>query len=231
MAKTLVVVGAGPGRGMGVARAFGRHGYRVGLVARTKDRLDAQVAELAGLDIPAAAFPADIRDRDALAAALAQVTEALGPADVLDYGPGPSGPVTHAAQTTAAAATAQFDLYVLGAITAVGQILPDMLARGSGTVLITTGAAATVPTPSLANAGLAMAALRNYAQTLHAELAPLGIHTATVTMTAPPSSPTAADTIGAAYYGIHERHTPPEALIGPTGTLTPQAPPSSQSSA
>ncbi|WP_051831721.1 SDR family NAD(P)-dependent oxidoreductase [Streptomyces violens] len=227
MAKTLVMVGAGPGRGMGVARAFGRHGYRVGLVARTKDRLDAQVAELAGLDIPAAAFPADIRDRDALAAALAQATETLGPADVLDYAPGPSGPVTHAAQTTAAAASAQFDLYVLGAITAVGQVLPDMLARGSGTLLITTGAAATVPTPSLANAGLAMAALRNYAQTLHAELTPHGIHTATITMTSPPTSPTAADTIGAAYYTLHERHTPPEAVIGPTGVVTPRPPQSS----
>ncbi|MFI8994717.1 SDR family NAD(P)-dependent oxidoreductase [Streptomyces sp. NPDC053542] len=227
MAKTLVVVGAGPGRGMGVARAFGRHGYRVGLVARTKDRLDSQVAELAGLDIPAAAFPADIRDRDALAAALAQATEALGPVDVLDYAPGPSGPVTHATQTTAAAATAQFDLYVLGAITAVGQVLPDMLNRASGTLLLTTGPAATVPAPALANAGLAMAALRNYAQTLHAELAPHGIHAATVTVTSPPASAAAADTIGAAYYALHEDRGPAEAFIGPTGALGPQPPQSS----
>ncbi|MEV0601336.1 SDR family NAD(P)-dependent oxidoreductase [Streptomyces sp. NPDC050315] len=221
MARTLVMVGAGPGRGMGVARAFGRHGFRVGLVARTKDRLDAQVAELAGLGIPAAAFPADIRDRDALAVALAQATETLGPPDVLDYAPGPSGPVTHATQTTAASAAAQLDLYVRGAITAVGQVLPDMLARGSGTFLITTGPAATTPTPSHANEGLAMAALHHYARALHTELTPQGIHVAAVTLTAPPTSPTTADTIGAAYYDLHERRTPAEAVIGPTGVLAP----------
>ncbi|MGI5470571.1 SDR family NAD(P)-dependent oxidoreductase [Streptomyces sp. CA-132043] len=220
MARTLVVVGAGPGRGMGVARAFGRRGFRVALIARTKDRLDTQVAELAGLDIPAAAFPADIRDRDALAAALAQATETLGPPDVLDYGPGPSGPVTHAAQTTAAAAAAQFDLYVLGAITAVGQVLPDMLARGSGTFLMTTGPAATTAAPSEANAGLAMAALHNYARSLHAELTPHGIHVAAITLTAPPKTQEAADTLGARYHALHDHHTPPEATLTPDGTVT-----------
>ncbi|MFC6062539.1 SDR family NAD(P)-dependent oxidoreductase [Streptomyces ochraceiscleroticus] len=220
MAKTLVVIGAGPGRGMGVARAFGRHGYRVGLIARTKDRLDAQVAELAGLDIPAAAFPADIRDRDALAAALAQATEALGPVDVLDYAPGPSGPVTHAAQTTAASATAQLGLYILGAVTAVGQVLPDMLNRGSGTLLITTGAAATTPAPSQANTGLAMAALHHYARSLHAELHPQGIHVSAVTLTAPPTTTTESDSVGARYYALHESRTPAEATIGPMGTVT-----------
>ncbi|MER0477500.1 SDR family NAD(P)-dependent oxidoreductase [Streptomyces sp. Edi2] len=58
-AKTLVVVGAGPGLGMGVARAFGRHGFRVGLIARSKDTLDALVGELTELGVIAAAFPAD----------------------------------------------------------------------------------------------------------------------------------------------------------------------------
>ncbi|GAA0487789.1 SDR family NAD(P)-dependent oxidoreductase [Streptomyces olivaceiscleroticus] len=220
MARTLVVVGAGPGRGMGVARAFGRKGFRIALIARTKDRLDTQVAELAGLDVPAAAFPADIRDRDALAAALAQATETLGPPDVLDYGPGPSGPITHAVQTTAASATAQFTLYTLGAITAVGQVLPDMLARGSGTLLFTTGPAATTAAPSEANAGLAMAALRNYAHSLHAELAPHDIHVGTVTLTAPPKTPEAADTLGDHYYALHDRRTPPETTLTPTGTTS-----------
>ncbi|MEV4893258.1 SDR family NAD(P)-dependent oxidoreductase, partial [Nonomuraea sp. NPDC055795] len=77
MAKTLVVVGAGPGLGMGVARAFGRAGFRVGLIARTPEKLDALVAELTGLGIGAAAFPADIRDRDALAYSPAELDTEL----------------------------------------------------------------------------------------------------------------------------------------------------------
>ncbi|UNO41540.1 SDR family NAD(P)-dependent oxidoreductase [Streptomyces sp. MST-110588] len=112
--KTLVVVGAGPGLGMGVARAFGRRGFRVGLIARTKEKLQALVDELTGLGVTASAFPADIRDRQSLTAALDAVRNALGPVDVLAFGPGPTAPVGGAARTTVAAVTAQFELQVLG---------------------------------------------------------------------------------------------------------------------
>lgn len=182
MVKTLVVVGAGPGLGMGVARAFGRQGFQVGLIARTKEKLDALVGELAELGVTAAAFPADIRDRDALTSALTAARDRLGPIDVLEYSPSPTGPITHATQTTVDSVTAQWELHVLGAVTAVGQVLPEMLARGDGTLLLTTGVSSTVPAPFLANVGMAMVGLRNWAHTLHAELKPHGIHAGTVTI-------------------------------------------------
>ncbi|WP_199487852.1 SDR family NAD(P)-dependent oxidoreductase [Actinomadura spongiicola] len=153
MSRTLVVVGAGPGLGMGVARAFGRQGFRVGLIARTQSRLNALVTDLADLNIEAAAFTADIRDRDSLTAALDVARDALGPVDVLQYSPSPSGPITNAVQTTVESMTAQFELHMLGAVTAVGRVLPDMRARGSGTLLLTTGVSSTIPAPFLANVG------------------------------------------------------------------------------
>ena len=139
MGKTLVVVGAGPGLGMGVARAFGLRGFRVGLIARTEGKLDTLVGRLGELGIAAAAFPADIRDRDRLVAALTAARETLGPIDVLEYSPSPTGPITHAADTTIESARAQWELHVQGAITAVGVVLPEMLTRGEGTLLLTTG--------------------------------------------------------------------------------------------
>jgi hypothetical protein len=42
---------------MGIARTFGSHGFHVGLIARTKDRLDGLVCELAERGVTAAAFP------------------------------------------------------------------------------------------------------------------------------------------------------------------------------
>lgn len=72
---TIAVVGAGPGQGLPVARAFGGHGFDVALISRTKDRLHALVAELAELAevrITAEVFPADAGDS-------AQLTDALGP--------------------------------------------------------------------------------------------------------------------------------------------------------
>ncbi|MFF4603150.1 SDR family NAD(P)-dependent oxidoreductase [Streptomyces sp. NPDC001339] len=217
MAKTLVIVGAGPGLGMGVARAFGHHGFQVGLIARSKDALHASVGELTGLGITAAAFPADIRDRDALAGALSRAGETLGPVDVLEYSPSPSGPITPAAQTTIASAAAQFELHVLGAVTAVGQVLPQMRARGEGTLLLTTGVSSTVAAPFLANVGLAMAGLRNWAHALHAELCPQGIHVATVTIASrviPGDEVTDPDAIGARYYDLYKQRNRAEEVIG-----------------
>ncbi|MGW5136061.1 SDR family NAD(P)-dependent oxidoreductase [Streptomyces sp. NPDC004135] len=215
--ETLVVVGAGPGLGMGVARAFGLKGFRVGLIARTKGKLDILVSELAELGITAAAFPADIRDRDALAGALAAARDTLGPIDVLEYSPSPTGPITHAAQTTVESVTAQFELHVLGAVTAVGQVLPEMLTRGEGTLLLTTGVSSTVPAPFLANVGVAMAGLRNWAHTLHAELKPRGIHAATVTIASgvvPGGGEADPDAIGARYYSMYQQRNRAEEVIG-----------------
>ncbi|MFG2092283.1 SDR family NAD(P)-dependent oxidoreductase [Streptomyces sp. NPDC048612] len=217
VAKTLLVVGAGPGLGMGVARAFGRHGCQVGLIARRKDTLDALVGELTALDVKAAAFPADIRDRDALASAITRAQEMLGPADVMEYSPSPTGSITGAAQTTVESATEQFELHVLGAVTAVGQVLPQMRARGEGTVLLTTGVSSTVAAPFLANVGLAMAGLRNWAHSLHAELRPEGIHVATVTIASGITTGDAVtdpDVIGARYYDLYQHRDRREEVIG-----------------
>lgn len=217
MVKTLVIVGAGPGLGMGVARAFGRHGFQIGLIARTREKLDILVGELAELGVTAAAFPADIRDRDALTAALTAARDTLGPIDVLEYSPSPTGPITNAAQTTVESATAQFELNVLGALSAVSQVLPDMRARGDGTLLLTTGVSSTVPAPFLANVGLAMAGLRNWAHTLHAELKAEGIYVGTVTIASGVVSgggEADPDAIGDRYYRMYQRRDQAEQVIG-----------------
>ncbi|MCS7475306.1 SDR family NAD(P)-dependent oxidoreductase [Umezawaea endophytica] len=217
MAKTLIVVGAGPGLGMGVARAFGRHGFRVGLIARDETRLRGLVQELADHGVTAAAFTADIRDLTSLTTALDAARAELGPVDVLEYSPSPTGGITGAAATTVESASAQFELNVLGAITAVRHALPDMRARGDGTILLTTGVSSTVPTPFLANVGLAMAALRTWAHTLHAELRPEGIHVAAVTIATgivPGGGEVDPDAIGARYHDLHLRRDRAEEVVG-----------------
>ena len=217
MVKTLVVVGAGPGLGMGVARTFGLQEFQVALIARTKGRLDALAGELADLGVTAAAFPADIRDRDALTTALAAARDTLGSIDVLEYSPSPTGPITCAAQTTVDSVTAQFELHVLGAVTAVGQVLPEMLARGDGTLLLTTGVSSTIAAPFLANVGMAMAGLRNWAHALHAELKPHGVHVGTVTIASgviPGGGEADPDAIGARYYRMYQQRDRAEEVIG-----------------
>ncbi|MGO4427728.1 SDR family NAD(P)-dependent oxidoreductase [Streptomyces sp. MCAF7] len=57
---TIAIVGAGPGLGLSIAKVFGGHGFDVALVSRSKDKLDALVAQLAQAGITAEGFPADV---------------------------------------------------------------------------------------------------------------------------------------------------------------------------
>ena len=175
--KTLAVVGAGPGVGMAVAERFGREGFRVALLARSRDKLEGCVAKLERAGIEAAAFPADVLDRPGLARALQQVRSAFGGVDVLEYSPTPTpDTLCTPRHITVESAQLQFEYGVLGAIEAVRAVLPGMLSRGDGALLFTSAASAKMPVPFSSNFAIAAAGVRSYAYTLHQDLAPQGIY-------------------------------------------------------
>jgi len=183
LAHTIAIIGAGPGLGLAIARTFARQEFQVGLIARNAVRLAGLVERLDAEGVASAAFPADIRDRRALTQALSDVGERLGAIQVLAYGPGPQGaPITPAVETTVDSAMAQFELNVLGAITAVEAVLPGMLQRGNGGLLFTTGVSSVVPVSFLGSTAIAMAGLRNWALALHEQLAGKGIYVGTLTI-------------------------------------------------
>ncbi|UNO41541.1 hypothetical protein [Streptomyces sp. MST-110588] len=102
-------------------------------------------------------------------------------------------------------------------MTAVTHVLPDMRARGTGTLLLATGVSSMVPAPFLADVGIAMAGLRNWAHALHTELRPEGIHVGTVTIAAaitPDGGESDPDAIGDRCYGMYERRDRAEEVIG-----------------
>ncbi|MDQ3426479.1 MAG: SDR family NAD(P)-dependent oxidoreductase [Gemmatimonadota bacterium] len=83
MDSTALVTGASLGIGRATAIALGRAGYRVGLCARTFDRLEAVVAELRKDGIEAVGVPADVGHPDQVRRAVERVTGELGEVDVL----------------------------------------------------------------------------------------------------------------------------------------------------
>ncbi|MEU7146571.1 hypothetical protein AB0B15_00785 [Streptomyces sp. NPDC045456] len=141
---------------------------------------------------------------------------ALGPIDVLEFSPSPTGPITHAAQTSVADVMAQFELHVLGAVIAVQHVLPDLRQRGDGALLLTTGISSTIPAPFPANVGVAMSGLRNWALTLHTERAPAGLHVGTVTVASGviPGGEADPDLVGDRYRRMYERRNRAEEVIG-----------------
>jgi NAD(P)-dependent dehydrogenase (short-subunit alcohol dehydrogenase family) len=213
----IAILGAGPGMGLAIAKTFGAHGYRVALLSRNPAKQEPLVAELATHGIISAAFRADARDRGSVASGLAAVTRRLGSIDVLEFSPGDRTlPLPSATEVTHENVRVWIDLYVHGAVAAVNQVLPDMLARHSGTILFTTDASSVHPAPRFAAVGAAMAWLRNWAHALHAAVAPKGVQVGHVAIGAfigrqPGATP---DAIAPLYWELHtHRHEIEKVLL------------------
>lgn len=84
--KVAFVAGGTRGMNLAIARAYGRHGARVVVVSRDPARCAAAEATLRADGTDAAAFPCDVRDYDAVAAALAATADRYGPIDLVVAG-------------------------------------------------------------------------------------------------------------------------------------------------
>jgi NADP-dependent 3-hydroxy acid dehydrogenase YdfG len=198
----VVVVGAGPGLGGAVAHRFAGLGFRVGLVARSPERLDLTGLDRAGPPVTAAA---DVTVPATLRAALAEIADAAGPPEVLVYNAsvyvaGPPTAMAYEAFVTGLASGAP------GLLVAVQSVVGAMRERRTGTVLVTNSGAGLGPSVGAAGLAANKAALRNLALSLAAELRPEGVHVATVTIrgvlgSSPAFTP---ETVAAAYQELYE---------------------------
>jgi NAD(P)-dependent dehydrogenase (short-subunit alcohol dehydrogenase family) len=205
-APVCVVVGFGPGIGAAVARRFAEGGFEVLGLCRDP----ARHAALAGTGVTLRA--ADAGDPASLASALPP------DAAVLVYNAYRASFVTPGPSALAPAdLAADFAVNVTGALVAAQAVLPGMRAAGRGSILFTGGGLALDPTGWLPAASLAVgkAALRSLALTLHAELAPSGIHAGTVTIAGAVAPGTAFDPtrIAEAFWDLH---------VDPAGAFRPE---------
>src|ERR1700756_3532054 len=81
--KSVLITGGGSGIGAAIVRAFVRQKAKVGFIDIAETPSSALVAELCGEASGPRFAKADIRDIDALRAAIAALTSEVGPADVL----------------------------------------------------------------------------------------------------------------------------------------------------
>ena len=179
--RHLLLVGAGPGLGMAVARRFAVGGYQVTLVARSTDRLAGLAGTLADTGAKISTIAADASDPDDLGARMRELYLANGAPGVIIYNAVMGAPDRLLSSSPAHLQTA-YSVDVIGAIVVAQAAAPAMRAAGSGTILVTGGGFADHPIPALATVSLGKAALRSAATMLGADLEPDGIRVATLTI-------------------------------------------------
>jgi short-subunit dehydrogenase len=180
----MVIFGAGNGLGVEIARKFSGEGYQVALVARRPEPLEAFAAQLREGGATAEAFPADLTDLEGISALLGRIRGRFGSIDGLYFGPSGSYGFRPAADFTVEYVHEVMTLLFESLVAIVSDVLPEMRSRGDGLILVGQGGSAAQGIPFMSGPGTAMAAARNYLQSLHGELVPAGIRVAMLTITA-----------------------------------------------
>lgn len=137
--KTAFITGASRGIGAQTAEIFVNAGAKVALIARSGDDIQALATRLGP---QACAIPCDISDVSAVTRAIKTAQSELGPIDILVNNAGVIDPIGHLTTTEIDAWSQTIDINLKAVFYAMRLIVPNMIARGGGTVLTVSSGAA-----------------------------------------------------------------------------------------
>jgi 3-oxoacyl-[acyl-carrier protein] reductase len=138
--QVALVTGGGRGVGEGIARELAAAGARVSVSGRTRDQVDAVAREIDGY-----AVVGDVADRAAVEAMVDQVEAELGPIDLLVANAGRNVREQRAWEVDPADWWNVFEVNVLGVYLCCRAVIPGMLERGGGRIVITGSGASYLP--------------------------------------------------------------------------------------
>ncbi|MFN0247907.1 MAG: SDR family NAD(P)-dependent oxidoreductase [Kofleriaceae bacterium] len=173
----VAITGASSGIGASLARELGRAGNALTLVARRRALLDEIAKELASTRVRVVEH--DLAAPDRATAWIAGAEAELGAIDVLvnNAGMENTGPSVDA---DPAEVRKLVDLNLVTPLLVTRAVLPQMIARKSGTIVNVTSVAALVSVPMQAYYGASKAGLAMFSETLRGELAGTGVQVLTV---------------------------------------------------
>jgi NAD(P)-dependent dehydrogenase (short-subunit alcohol dehydrogenase family) len=176
-APLYVVLGAGPGLGLAVARRFASEGYAVALATREASGAEQLAAQLRDSGHEAEGLGVDLLDPEDVTAVVGGVGERHGQVDVLHFNPS----AWREKDPLHLTVPELLEDVALGA----GALLPAIQAARpfmspGARVLVTGSAAADTPWQGAASLGVQKAAVRNLVTSLDATLAPDGIRAVAV---------------------------------------------------
>ena len=196
-----LVTGGGRGIGAGIARELAEAGAGVAVAARTRDEVDAVAAEIGG-----ESFVVDVSSQESVEALVTEVESSLGPIDLLVANAGINGPREEQAAAWGVDAKEWwqvFEVNVLGVYLCCRAVIPGMIERGRGRIVITGSGAAYLPGGSNTSYGASKAAVWRFGELLNMQLEEHGVRAFVI-------SPGLVQTAMTERFGDDAPWTPPE---------------------
>jgi NAD(P)-dependent dehydrogenase (short-subunit alcohol dehydrogenase family) len=171
--KVALITGSSQGLGLALARALGKRGVKVALVARDRAKLEAARHALRTEGVEAHAYAADIADKEAVYPLLGQVQGTLGPIDILIHNASTLGqvPLRPLLETDCEVLEQTLQTNLVGPFRLSKAVAPGMLLRGEGSIVHISSDAAVNAYPAWGAYGTSKAALDQLARIFAAELA------------------------------------------------------------
>ncbi len=168
--KKVLVTGAGRGIGKRLALGFAAAGARLGLLARSKAELELTRLEIEHAGGSATRLVADVRNYPQLKAAADRMRARFGDIDILVCAAAVQGPIGPVWETSPKAWGGAVETNLLGVLNSCRVVLPAMVKRRSGKIIVLAGAGATRPRPNFSAYAASKAAVVRLVETIAAEV-------------------------------------------------------------
>lgn len=172
--RVVFITGASSGIGRALAVELGRRGARLGLLARRGDLLSEIVGEVEKAGGSALALEADVRDAAAVRRMAERLSQTFGPVDLLVANAG-VGATTAAKDLKPEAVADVININVMGAVNSATAVLPEMVERRQGQLVVISSLAAYRGLPKSAAYCASKAAVSAFFESLRVDLRGTGV--------------------------------------------------------
>ncbi|KAA3436631.1 SDR family NAD(P)-dependent oxidoreductase [Rufibacter hautae] len=177
--RTVLITGGSRGLGLVLARMFAEQGAKIAICSRTQHQLDAAREELEAGGATVLAFNCDVSDQGQVKAMIREITDRLGPVEVLINNAGiiAAGPLE---EMTVEDFKAAMDIHYYGSLYTMLEVIPEMKARGEGRIVNIASVGGKVSVPHLVPYSGSKFALVGMSEGFRSELIKDGVYVTTI---------------------------------------------------
>ncbi|MFN7998127.1 MAG: SDR family oxidoreductase [Bryobacteraceae bacterium] len=168
--QAVLITGAGRGVGKRLAIGFAKEGARVGLLARSQAELDLAKLEIEHAGGTALRIRADVRDFEQMCAAVERMRAVFGSVHALIASAAIQGPIGPLLEIKPRAWAETVETNLIGVMHACRAVLPQMLERRQGKIIVLSGGGAASARPRFSAYAASKAAVVRFVETIAEEV-------------------------------------------------------------